>query len=127
MASRKIFKIIGLSCGLLLNCASVVQAEMVSQLNSDYLLEDESQYPLIKFRCIDSDRNSSIRGQKRRIKERILTSPNQNRVIIEIERNCRDVNIFVDDYRDYTDIQEYRNNDWLTRPGSGWDWYLRHR
>ena len=137
-------RILALSTTLLLSATSLASAQMPSRSirNSPilpYLLDNPNYNSLVRVRCVSRDRQEV--HQKRRIIRDSLLRPNigdrNDTVTIEIEGSCRNVRIHVQDDSDsanYPDYNPYLDDDrvdsddsWLTRPGSGWDWLLRHQ
>lgn len=127
-------KIITLSTILLLSLTSVASAETPRIRDSQilpYLLDNPNENSSVRVRCIPNDRQQVDRN--RRIIRDSLLHPSQSdnqTVTIEIEGSCRNLKIRVDDDSQFPDFPVYHpdlDDSWLTRKGSGWDWFLRRR
>ena len=101
------------------------------EINFPYLIEGDRNYPVVKIRCFKQGRKLSISEQRQLIRDSLLSLSNREEIIIEIDKNCRDMEIFIEEYHNYTDIflnhpkHRIMEEDWLTRPGSGWDYRWR--
>jgi hypothetical protein len=94
-----------------------------------YLIENPHDHnSLIRIRCLSREGQESKENQRRIIRDTLLRPDTENQVTIEIEGDCngsirRRHRIIVPEY----DLDDFAPDDyWLTRPGSGWDWQLRH-
>ncbi|MBD2386889.1 hypothetical protein [Cylindrospermum sp. FACHB-282] len=129
-------RIIALSTILCLSITSLAIAQTPDRKirNSQilpYLLDNPQDNSTVRLRCLPRERQEADR-QRRIIRDSLLLptpSYPQNTVTIEIEGNCRDVRIRVQGGSEFSDPSIYHpsefDNDWLTRPGSGWYWH-RH-
>ncbi|BAY09047.1 hypothetical protein [Calothrix sp. NIES-2098] len=127
-------RIITLSTILLLSVTSLASAETPRNRDSQilpYLLDNPNDNSLVRVRCVSSHRQQVDRN--RRIIRDSLLRPSQSddrTVTIEIEGNCQNLKIRVDDDAQFSDIPVYNpdlDDSWLTRKGSGWYWFLHRR
>ncbi|UKO97620.1 hypothetical protein [Nostoc sp. UHCC 0870] len=133
--------IIALTTTLLLTITPLVSAETPSRSIRDsqilpYLLDHPRDNPLLRVRCVHQFRQEQD-SKRRIIRDSLLNSNSQRHdtITIEIEGNCRNVRIRVQDdsnYSDYPVDSPYLDDNhpdvedsWLTRKGSGWHWLLR--
>ncbi|MBD2364304.1 hypothetical protein H6G36_24515 [Anabaena minutissima FACHB-250] len=135
--------IIALTTTLLLSVTPLVSAETPSRSirNSQilpYLLDNPHDSSLVRVRCIPKFRQGENR-KRSIIRDSLLNSNSQRHdtVTIEIEGNCRNVRIRVQEDSNYSDYpvespdvdDNYPDveDSWLTREGSGWHWLLRNQ
>ncbi|WP_414577314.1 hypothetical protein [Anabaena sp. CCY 9402-a] len=135
--------IIALTTTLLLSVTPLVSAETPSRSirNSQilpYLLDNPRDSSLVRVRCVPKFRQGENR-KRSIIRDSLLNSNSQRHdtVTIEIEGNCRNVRVRVQEDSNYSDYQvespdvddNYPDveDSWLTREGSGWHWLLRNQ
>jgi hypothetical protein len=104
------------------------------------LIEYPGQAQLIGVRCVETHQTTSGHAQPDRFS---TAEQSSSTVTVELEGNCREVWIRIqtaDSFEagfpdfDPVDRDDYPHSDhdrswersWLTRPGSGWYWLLRH-
>ncbi|HIK05881.1 MAG TPA: hypothetical protein IGS40_14395 [Trichormus sp. M33_DOE_039] len=135
--------IIALSTTLFLSVAPLVSAETPSRSIRDsqilpYLLDHPRDNSLVRVRCVPKFRQEQ-ESKRRIIRDSLLNSDleRNDTVTIEIEGNCRNVRIRVQDDSNYSNYPVYSpylddnhpdfGDRWLTREGSGWHWLLRNQ
>jgi hypothetical protein len=98
-----------------------------------YLLENpQTGGSLIRVRCISTERQETRETHRRIIRDTLLQRNSQNTVIVEIEGDCdayggRSHRSIRGRYNQRERFDDFAPDDyWLNRPGSGWDWQLRH-
>ncbi|AUT03942.1 hypothetical protein CLI64_28130 [Nostoc sp. CENA543] len=143
MNTRLGWRMILLSTTLFLSVAPLASAETPSRSirNSQilpYLLDHPQDNSVVRVRCVPKLRQHSD-SQRRVIRDSLLNSPleHNDTVTIEIEGNCRNVRVRVQDDSNYSDYPVYDpylddhhpnvEDRWLTRQGSGWHWLFRNQ
>lgn len=140
MKSPPILRIVILSVTLLLSVTAFANAQTPSRRIRDsqilpYLLDNPNDNSLVKVRCVSRERQEVDRSRGI-IRDHLLRPTLGDRVTIEIEGNCQNVKIRVEDDSQSPDFPVYNpyldnyhpgfDDSWLTREGSGWYWLLHH-